>query len=331
MVPERDIARAVAALQAGDVIGLPTETVYGLAGDASNPAAIARIFAVKGRPASHPVIVHVPGAEHMARWARDIPPAATQLAARFWPGPLTLVLPRQPAVLDAVTGGQDTVALRVPSHPVALAVLRAFDGGLAAPSANRYGHVSPTTADHVRDDLGGEVALVLDGGPSHVGLESTIVACLDGTVRVLRPGRVTRTDIQAVVGPLHDATTAVPRVPGSVASHYAPRTPVELVDAAQLPATLATHAAAGRRVALLTPGDGQSGEAREDSGVRARVDVHAHLTAADTPDGYGRELYAHLRRLDRAGADTIVVVRPPDGDLWLAIHDRLRRAATPRA
>jgi len=317
MVGPDEIAAAVAALRAGDVIGLPTETVYGLAGDASNPAAVARIFAIKGRPSSHPVIVHVPDAAHVPRWARETPPAAGALMRRFWPGPLTIVLLRTPSVPDAVTGGQDTVALRVPAHPVALRVLQAFGGGLAAPSANRYGRISPTTAGHVRADLGSEVPLVLDGGPSDVGLESTIVACLDSRITVLRPGRIGVDEIEAVAGPVASASPEAPRVPGSVISHYAPHTPLEIVDADALAGVIAAHAHAGRRIAVLAPG------------ASTGLAVSTWRTAASDAEGYGRALYDELRRLDDADADVIVVTRPPDGPEWTAIHDRLTRAAAP--
>lgn len=315
MVRAEDIAAAVEALRSGEVIGLPTETVYGLAGDASNPAALARIYSIKGRPATHPVIVHVADAAHLTRWAREIPAAAHALAAAFWPGPLTLVLPRQPWVLPSVTGGQETVALRVPGHPVALAVLRAFGGGLAAPSANRYGRVSPTTATHVRDDLGSEVRMVLDGGPSRVGLESTIVACLNDKVTLLRPGRITACDLEAVVGPLAAPEGSAPRVPGSVVSHYAPQTPVEVVAANMVDEAVTTHTAAGRRVAVLAP-----------RGASAAT-VTQWADAETSPQGYGQALYAHLRALDRSGADVIVVAAPPDAPEWAAVRDRLTRAA----
>jgi L-threonylcarbamoyladenylate synthase len=315
MVGPDEIAAAIAALHAGEVIGLPTETVYGLAGDASNPEAVARIFAIKGRPSSHPVIVHVPDAGHVARWARETPPSAAALMRRFWPGPLTIVLPRTESVPDAVTGGQDTIALRVPAHPVALQVLQAFGSGLAAPSANRYGRISPTTAAHVRADLGKEVRIVLDGGPSDVGLESTIVACLDQRVAILRPGRVGIAQIEAVVGPVTGASPGAPRVPGSVASHYAPHTRLEVVDATALADVMAAHAKAGRRVAVLGPG------------VMPDQPVAAWLAAATDAEGYGRALYDHLRRLDEVAADVILVVRPPDEPAWVAIHDRLERAA----
>jgi L-threonylcarbamoyladenylate synthase len=315
MVGPDEIAEAVAALRAGDVIGLPTETVYGLAGDAANPAAVGRIFAIKGRPSSHPVIVHLADASQVPHWARETPSPAAALMRRFWPGPLTIVLPRASSVSAAVTGGQDTVALRVPAHPVALEVLRAFCGGLAAPSANRYGRISPTTAAHVRADLGDDVRIVLDGGPSEVGLESTIVACVGQRVSILRPGRLGQAQIEAVVGPLADASPLAPRVPGSVASHYAPRTPVEIVEADAVVDAVVGHTGAGRRVAVLAG----------DRGTDAPAVAWLH--AADDADGYARELYDNLRRLDEADADVIILARPPDGPGWLAIHDRITRAA----
>ena len=315
MVVDDDVAAAVAALRAGQVIGLPTETVYGLAADASNPDAVARIFAIKGRPASHPVIVHIADPEQVAVWARMFPERARALARVFWPGPLTLVLPRADAVLLQVTGGQDTVALRVPAHPLALAVLRAFGGGVAAPSANRYGRISPTTAAHVREDLGDAVAMVLDGGPCQVGLESTIVACLDDTVKVLRPGRITTAEIEAVAGPSSAADAAAPRVPGSVVSHYAPRTPLTLVPAADIRRLAQEARRSGARIAVLA-----SAPAVDDVAV-------AWIDAGDDPVQYGRNLYAYLRDLDRVGASRIVIAEPPDDPAWHAIRDRLTRAA----
>lgn len=316
MVTADAIADAVAALRAGDVIGLPTETVYGLAGDASNPAAVRRIFAVKGRPATHPVIVHIASMDDVPRWAAAFPARARALAERFWPGPLTLVLPRAASVPDEVTGGQDTVALRVPSHPVALAVLRAFGGGLAAPSANRYGRVSPTTAAHVRADLGDDVRIVLDGGPSDVGLESTIVSCLDDRVTVLRPGRLSVEAIESVVGTVTAPAASAPRVPGSLESHYAPQTPVRLIEPQELASSVDRFAREGRRVAVLAPG------------IDAGPAVAAWIPAASDAAAYGRDLYAHLRSLDASGADVILVAIPPTGADWMAVHDRLGRAAT---
>ncbi|AVP98241.1 threonylcarbamoyl-AMP synthase [Ahniella affigens] len=222
------ITEAVAALRRGEVIGLPTETVYGLAGDARNPEALQRIFATKGRPADHPLIVHLADAKQLSDWAIDVPVAALQLAQAFWPGPMTLILKRQANVSDLVTGGQDTVGLRVPSHPWAQAVLQAFGGGLAAPSANRFGHVSPTTAQHVRDEFGEAVPVVLDAGPCQVGIESTIIDLSTGFARILRPGLITAEQIEAVLHASPEAPGArqtsadTPRVSGSLASHYAP-------------------------------------------------------------------------------------------------------------
>lgn len=327
MVDTGAVEAAVAALRAGQVIGLPTETVYGLAGDASNPDAVRRIFTIKGRPATHPVIVHIASLDEMSRWARDIPPAAMALAERHWPGPLTLVLPRAPQTPLEVTGGQDSVALRVPSHPVAQAVLRAFGGGLAAPSANRYGRVSPTTAAHVRDDLGDDVAIVLDGGPSDVGIESTIVSCLNGRVTVLRPGVIGADAIAATVGTLDAPDATMPRVPGRVESHYAPRTPVQLVDEDALDGAVLAHVQAGRRVAILAR-SGQTEHAPVDAQPVSDNDAGLVIVGAADAVTYGRELYAHLRRLDHTDADVIVIARPPRGDDWAAVHDRLGRAAT---
>lgn len=306
-------------MRAGQLIGLPTETVYGLGADAMNPDAVRGIFAAKGRPPTHPLIVHVASAKALPRWAADIPAAARALAARFWPGPLTLVLPRAAGVPLVVTGGQETVALRVPAHPLALAVLSAFGGGVAAPSANRYGRISPTTADHVREEMGSAVAIVLDGGPCEVGLESTIVACLDGRVTLLRPGRLTQRELEDVVGALH-APVAAPRVPGSARAHYAPLTPLAIVAAGDLEATRAAHAAAGRRTAVLAlrpaPGD-----------VPPAEWVSLPVNAAQ----YAHDLYATLRTLDGLGAHIVLVERPPDGDTWTAVHDRLARAAAGHA
>ncbi|MBL8380483.1 MAG: threonylcarbamoyl-AMP synthase [Burkholderiales bacterium] len=304
------IARAVEVLGAGGLLGLPTETVYGLAADASNPAAIARMFAAKGRPADHPVIVHLASAAQLDDWARDIPDVARRLAAAFWPGPLTLILKRAPHVLNAVTGGQDTVGLRVPSHPVAHAVLAAFGGGVAAPSANKFGRVSATTAAHVREEFGAAVDLVLDGGASQVGIESTIVACDLGGVRVLRPGRITR-DMLATVADFDDrGSTAVPRVSGSLEKHYAPRHRVAMLPASELAQAIACHAG---NVAVLSR--------KRPAGKNLR-----HWAAAIDAEGFAHSLYATLREMDCAGCDLLLVETPPVGAAWEAVHDRLRRA-----
>jgi L-threonylcarbamoyladenylate synthase len=227
---------AAAALAAGRLILLPTETVYGLGADARTPAALRKIYAIKNRPVDHPLILHLADAAALPEWVVEVPPAAQVLAAHFWPGPLTLVLRRAPGVPDELTGGQDSVAIRVPSHPVAQALLRAFGGGIAAPSANRYGRVSPTCAAHVREEFPEGIAVILEGGDCEVGLESTIVSLLGPLPQLLRPGGIPRAEIEAVLGaPVAGVVVApAPRVPGSTAQHYAPRTPLELVPAGGL-------------------------------------------------------------------------------------------------
>lgn len=308
---EAEIAAAVHALRDGEVIGLPTETVYGLGADASNPAAVRRIFELKGRPADHPVIVHLADASQMDAWAREVPPAARALAAAFWPGPLTLILLRAPHVLDLVTGGQDTVGLRVPSHPVAQRVLREFGGGVAAPSANRFGRVSPTSASHVLDEFGGSLPVVVDGGPCEVGIESTIVQVTDSGARILRPGRISALQVAEVIGGVVEGAAAdSPRVSGALKSHYAPVTPVQLIDGDALRARSVEALRPCRVIAMghLEPGVGG-------------------IALGDEPAAYARGLYAALRDLDGEGASRILVERPPDEPAWHAVADRLQRAA----
>jgi L-threonylcarbamoyladenylate synthase len=244
-----EVSRAADLLRAGELVAFPTETVYGLGADASNPRAVARIFAAKGRPADHPLIVHLPDAAHLPRWAVDIPDAAHKLAAALWPGPLTLILRRHPSVSDAITGGQNTVGLRVPNHPLALQLLREFDGGVAAPSANRFGHVSPTTAAHVREELGTSVALILDGGPCAVGIESTILDLSGTHARILRPGMLDADAIAGILGapPIVGGSPDAPRVSGSLEAHYAPRTPLRLAHGRQARRACA-DCTAGRKV-----------------------------------------------------------------------------------
>lgn len=310
------IEEAAGLLRAGLLVAFPTETVYGLGADAANPAAVARIFAAKGRPASHPLIVHVSGLAAAREWTSAMPEAAVRLAEAFWPGPLTLVLPKAAHVLPDVTGGQHTVALRAPAHPVARALLAAFGGGIAAPSANRYGRISPTRAADVREELGDRVALVLDGGDCEVGLESTIAACLGGRVTLLRPGAVSRSQIADVVGTVSDPDAAAPRAPGRLRSHYAPRTPLALQDAAALGGAVAAALAAGEKIAVM---------------ARRAVPSDSPLLAwrrmPEQPAAYGRALYATLRALDDTGASRILVEAVPPGEAWAAIADRLARAA----
>jgi len=327
----QDLVRAVELLQAGQLVAFPTETVYGLGADAANADAVARIFAAKGRPADHPLIVHLPGAAHLDRWAHDVPVAAWELAEAFWPGPLTLILKRAPEVPYAVTGGQETVGVRVPAHPLALDLLRAFAQagggrggmcGIAAPSANRFGRISPTDAAHVRDELGDAVALVLDGGPCPVGIESTIIdLSRDGHAppRLLRPGHVTPAQVAEVIGvwpELPENGEHSPRVSGSLDGHYAPRTPTRLVASAQLSEILGGLEQAGTRYALLAytaPNDTPHALARRQ--------------LSEDPEVYAREIYSALRELDRAGAALIVVEAPPVEPEWEAVNDRLARAA----
>src|ERR1700685_3265482 len=224
-----EIETAVQALRDGELVAFPTETVYGLGANAKNPEAVRKIFAAKGRPTTHPVIVHLDSRRFLHHWVREVPDAAARLAERFWPGPLTLVLPRAYNVHDILTGAQDTIAVRVPSHIRAQQLLTALGGGIAAPSANRYGRLSPTRAEHVRDELGDAVRVVLDGGDCKIGLESTIVACVEGGVRLLRPGAISLSQLRAVVGEvLTEPSVHAPRVPGSQSAHYAPLKPRSL-------------------------------------------------------------------------------------------------------
>ncbi|OIQ93464.1 threonylcarbamoyl-AMP synthase [mine drainage metagenome] len=312
------IARAAALLRAGELVAFPTETVYGLGADASNPQAVAKIFAAKGRPADHPLIVHIAGVDKLDAWAREVPDAARALAAAFWPGPLTLILKRSGLVPDAVTGGQDTVGLRVPNHPLALALLAEFGGGVAAPSANRFGRISPTTAAHVRAELGDAVPLVVDGGPCAVGIESTIVDLSRGAPVVLRPGAISADDIMRVLGSAPEEATSgeSPRVSGSLAAHYAPSSSLRLVVAAELEAAAQDALAQGLRVAVLC----------RCSQPFAAAELVWH-TAPDDPAGYAHELYAALRQLDAIGPDLILVEAPPQEPAWRAVADRLARAA----
>ncbi len=308
------IVEAVAILRRGGLVAFPTETVYGLGGDARERAAIDRIFIAKGRPADHPLIVHIASAALLEDWATDIPNAALRLADAFWPGPLTMILRRNAKVLDAVTGGQDTIGLRVPSHPVAQALLRAFGDGIAAPSANRFGHVSPTTAAHVLAELSDSVDLILDGGACEVGIESTIVDLSSRHPRILRPGHLGRDAVETVLGVgLDDDVGDAPRVSGALASHYAPRTPVRLLETSSLE-RLWREESKVRRIGVIAL------ETRDDRGVDWRG------LSAD-PTAYAKALYAQLRALDERKLDLILIELPPPTRVWEAVRDRLTRAA----
>jgi L-threonylcarbamoyladenylate synthase len=317
-LPQDEIDEAVEALRNGEVVAFPTETVYGLGADAQNPDAVHKVFELKGRPATHPLIVHIESARALERWALSVPPAAMALAERFWPGPLTLVLRRAPAVDLAITGGQDTVAVRVPGHPVAQQLLRAFGSGIAAPSANRFGRISPTRAEHVRDEFGSDLRLILDGGDCKIGLESTIVSCLDVVPRVLRPGFITLSQLRAVVPETQGGPDAfAPRVPGSDRKHYAPTTPLSIVTSSTLEEVVGQLTDSHDRVAVLA--------------CRPPKVANRYMTwinAGRRADVYARELYVNLRTLDKSGAREILVEEVPAGEPWDAVRDRLRRAAS---
>ena len=312
---------AVRVLRRGGLVAFPTETVYGLGADAANADALARLYAVKRRPVDHPVIVHIGADTELDHYGTEIRDAARALAAEFWPGPLTLVVRKRPdRIADAATGGRDTVGLRVPSHPLALALLAEFGGGLAAPSANRFGRVSPTTAAHVHADLGADVDLILDGGPCTVGVESTIVDVTGSEPAILRVGGITERDVTRVTGRAarmrDDGTVAAP---GTLPAHYAPDALVEVVT----PDAVVTRARQllqrGTRVGLLA--------------LESPKDVPAGLVVLDAPadvDDYGRVLYARLRQADQAGLGVVLVVPPPPHGVGLAVIDRLRRASVRR-
>ncbi|HZL91174.1 MAG TPA: L-threonylcarbamoyladenylate synthase [Pirellulaceae bacterium] len=315
----RRIRRAADILRAGGLVAFPTETVYGLGADADEESAVRKIFAAKGRPADHPVIVHLRRASDIADWAINIPPAAWQLAESFWPGPLTLILKRSRRAKDVVTGGLDTVGLRVPRHPVAQDLLAHFGGAIAAPSANRFGRVSPTTAQHVRQEFGESLDLILDGGICQVGLESTIVDMSGVAPAILRPGYVTAEQIHSTLGiPLAAATDASPRCAGQLASHYAPQARVEIVAVHDMESRYAALTAAGLRVAVI------------DSSVSGSIPTASQIPIARDVEVYAQQLYSTLRAVDEAAFEVALVTLPPEAGLGTAIADRLRRAAGPR-
>jgi len=314
------IDRAARLLVSGRLVSFPTETVYGLGANARNPDAIGRIFAAKGRPAEHPLIVHLASATALPRWARTIPAGARALAEAFWPGPLTLILPRAADVPDAITGRQDSIGLRVPNHPVALALLGRFaelgGEGVAAPSANRFGGVSATTAQHVAADFGDEVAMILDGGPCRHGIESTIVGFTGEEPELLRPGALSVEQLARVLGrPPAAAGAEAPRAPGSLAAHYAPRTPAKLMPREELLAALGRLGGPTGHIAVLAHSVTQP-----PLFEGTWFDAPAHDAA------YAHDLYANLRALDAREADEIWIEAPPDGPEWSAVRDRLRRA-----
>ncbi len=300
------IDEAVRILRAGGLVAFPTETVYGIGADADQPDAVRRIFAVKGRPPDHPLIVHLAGADQLADWSRDLSEAARALAASCWPGPMTLLVAAAERVSPVVTGGRPTVGIRVPSHPVAHALLVAFGGGIAAPSANRFGRVSPTTAAHVRADLGAAVDLIIDGGASPIGIESTIVDCTIDPPQIVRPGGLDQAVVRRILegGPLA-AASGPSRAPGMLASHYAPRCRIVTAETAAEADELARSAAA--------------------SGTRVE-----RLGVPESTEEYARHLYRWLREADERGVEVLVVELPSPGGLGDAVRDRLLKAAAPR-
>jgi L-threonylcarbamoyladenylate synthase len=315
---EQEIEKAAQMLRAGELVAFPTETVYGLGADASSAAAVKKIFAAKGRPADHPVIVHIADMSELKHWAAEVPRAAWLLAEKFWPGPLTMVLKRSPHVNDLISGGQNTIGLRVPAHPVAQQLLKAFGGGIAAPSANKFGRLSPTAAAHVRAELGDAVEIVLDGGSCEVGIESTIVDLSREPPAILRPGRVSAQQIaDALLVPLSASSADRPRVPGSLDSHYSPRTPLKIVDPDEIE-NYVRRQVVPPPVAVLA----RRGRPRDSK-------VALWQIAPEVPEDYARLLYGTLRRLDEAGCGLIVIEALPQLPEWTAVRDRLDRAATP--
>jgi L-threonylcarbamoyladenylate synthase len=313
------IERAVTLLRAGGLVGIPTETVYGLAADATQAWAVRRIFATKGRPPTNPLIVHVADAATAARYTLAWPERAAVLAAAFWPGPLTFILPRAPAIVPEVTAGLPNVALRVPRHALTLELLRRFDGALAAPSANRSLRVSPTTAAHVRQELGEAVDLILDGGPCEVGIESTVLDLTGARPAILRPGAVTRAQVEQLIGPVTLPTSVVDSgtpaaSPGQQAVHYAPRAPAWHYQRQHHDGLAATVAAASVVVLSLTDPPPLLANAR-------LVQMPA------TAQAYARVLYATLREADATNPSAILIELPPDEPAWYAVRDRIMRAS----
>ena len=318
------IEQAAAHIRAGSLVAFPTETVYGLGADASNDTAVAKIFAAKGRPADHPLIVHLAGVHQVELYASSVPPFAARLMQAFWPGPLTVILPRKPGVASAAAGAQDSIGLRCPAHPVALAFLAACNTGVAGPSANRFGRVSPTTAQHVHDEFG-DALLVLDGGPCTVGIESCIVDCTRGQPVLLRPGVLTRAQLEASCGePVMDndeaddavSGSAAPRAPGTLASHYAPNAKVRLMDAKGIQTALDVLGADAAHIAVYAR-----------SVVRIQSSRVVYRRMPDDALATAQQLFAVLRDFDAQGVKLIWVETLPDTPPWDGVRDRLARAA----
>lgn len=312
------INQAITILQRGGLVAMPTETVYGLGADAKNPDALRKIFQAKQRPMDHPLIVHLADMSQLNEWASTVSPLAQRLGEAFWPGPLTLILPKAPHVLDLITGGQMTVGLRIPCHPVAQALLQRFGSGIAAPSANRFGRISPTTAAAVREELGDTVDLILDGGQCEVGVESTIVDVSGEHPAILRPGMITVSQIEAVLhAPLCKQEKNAPRVSGSLAIHYAPLTPAKLMTKTEIFSFLQNVTVADLPLVLLL----------KSALLIAKKGVEC-IVMSDDPKQYAHDLYATLRTVDQKNFKQIIIETVPDSFVWDAIRDRLYRASS---
>jgi L-threonylcarbamoyladenylate synthase len=320
MTKEEIIKAAAEILHNGGLVSFPTETVYGLGADASNEAAVRKIFAAKERPYDHPLIVHLADLSQLSRWAREVSPAAQKLAEAFWPGPLTMILKKQPEVLDIVTGHQDSIGLRIPRHPIAKAILQEFGGGIAAPSANKFTHISPTTAEAVREELGDKVDLILDGGECAVGLESTIIDLSHDTPVILRPGMITAEMLEKVLGTpvkIVQKETLTVRAPGSHHLHYAPVTATIVLSAANIPDFLYSLQPDDLPAALVTHSQTDFPELKK---------IHRVKLPADAAD-YAHDLYRTLRALDNLHFQCIVIEDVPEEHEWDAIRDRLNKAS----
>lgn len=325
---QRDIPAAVKILREGGLVAFPTETVYGLGADARNSSAVEKIFAAKGRPSTNPLIVHVFNETVAKRYALRWPPMAQQLAKAFWPGPLTLIVPKTDEIVSSVTAGLDSVGLRVPDHRVALRLLEEFDGPVAAPSANRSGRVSPTTAEHVQSELGDKVDFILDGGPCRVGIESTILSLLDHKAVLFRPGGISRRQIEEVIGPVEIAGKDAPEgsaiSPGQMAVHYSPKATMLRFDMTQAASAIQWLRSHPKQPALILSLSGLA------AGLQAAGGPHCRFQAMPSdPASYAQKLYALLHDADQQGVEAILAEMPPDSSDWMAIRDRLTRASVP--
>lgn len=321
---QNQIASAVKLLEASEVIAFPTETVYGLGADVTNPTAIKKIYKIKQRPTNHPLIVHIGNIAQLNNWAQEIPDIAWKLANKFWPGPLTLILQRTHLISDLVTGGQNTVGIRIPAHPVALALLKALGPhkALAAPSANRFGHISPTTAEHVRQEFDQQVPMILDGGACEIGLESTIISFEHETAKILRPGGISLSALESVLNKPAILTRSKKvdiRTSGNLPMHYAPTTPLTTDNNEAIWKTAQELASKGLRSIVICWS--HTHIEKPNSPL-----IQQYIMPSD-PIDYGRKLYATLRQYDDTSFDQILIETPPNHSSWLAIADRLKRAS----